>query len=73
LSTDSAKSEHEDAAIEVARESDRQDEQADEENENDDGAGNPNPEHKMDDKPYSVFTSNEKRIIILCAGLCSFF
>jgi MFS family permease len=34
---------------------------------------NANLEHKVDDKPYSVFTPNEKRIIVICAGLCSFF
>ncbi|KUJ07532.1 MFS multidrug transporter-like protein [Mollisia scopiformis] len=27
----------------------------------------------MDDKPYSVFTHNEKKIIVICAGLCQFF
>ncbi len=36
-------------------------------------AQNVNPEHKMDDKLYSAFTHNEKKIIIFCAGLCSFF
>lgn len=38
-----------------------------------DEIGNGNPEFKMDDKPYSVFTHNEKKMIILCAGLCAFF
>ena len=38
-----------------------------------DGTGNANLEHRMDDKPYSVFTHSEKRIIVLCAGLCAFF
>ena len=72
LSTNAhAKSEQKDAALEVAQGPDSQDEQADEKNEDD--AGNVNPEHKMDDKPYSVFTHNEKRIIVLCAGFCSFF
>jgi len=32
-----------------------------------------NPEHQMDDKPYLVLTLNEKKIIVLCAGLSQFF
>lgn len=36
-------------------------------------ANNIHPEHFMDDKPYSIFTHNEKRIIVLCAGLSQFF
>lgn len=28
--------------------------------------------HRVDTKPYSVFTHNEKRLIIFCAGVCSF-
>lgn len=28
--------------------------------------------HRVDSKPYSVFTHGEKRIIIFCAGVCSF-
>jgi hypothetical protein len=48
-----------------------QEEQADEKNEDD--AGNVNPEYHMDDKPYSVFTHNEKKIIIFFAGLTQFF
>jgi hypothetical protein len=60
-----AKSEQRDAAIDGAH---SQDKQADEKNED----GNVN-QHSMDDKPYSVFTHNEKRIIILCAGLSQFF
>jgi hypothetical protein len=66
-----AKNEQKDAAIKGAQGPDIQDEQADKKNEDD--AGNDNPEHNMDDKPYSVFTHNEKRIIILCAGLSQFF
>jgi hypothetical protein len=70
-----AKSEQRDAAIEVAQGADSQDEQVDEKNKNQGDAGNANvnPEHKMDDKPYSVFTHNEKKIIVLCAGLSQFF
>lgn len=30
------------------------------------------PLHRVDTKPYSVFTHGEKRIIIFCAGVCSF-
>nr|POE99460.1 mfs antiporter qdr2 [Quercus suber] len=30
-------------------------------------------EHQVGDKPYSIFTPNEKRIIVLLAGICSFF
>nr|POE62776.1 itaconate transport protein [Quercus suber] len=29
--------------------------------------------HEVDDKPFSVFTHNEKRVIVICAGVCSFF
>jgi hypothetical protein len=61
-----AKSEQGDAAIDGAQ---GQDKQVDEKNEDDAG----NNQHSMDDKPYSVFTHNEKRIIILCAGLSQFF
>ena len=66
-----ATSEQKDAIIDGAHGPDGQDAQAREKN-NDD-AGNVNPEHDMDDKPYSVFTHNEKRMIILCAGLAQFF
>jgi hypothetical protein len=66
-----AQSEQKDAAIEGAQGPDSQDEQTDKKNEDD--AGNVNPEHNIDDKPYSIFTHNEKRIIILCAGLSQFF
>jgi len=31
------------------------------------------PEYQMDDKPFSVFTHNEKRIIVICAGFCALF
>ena len=40
---------------------------------NEDDYRSPNQEHRVDGKPYSVFTHNEKRIIVLLAGLCSFF
>lgn len=30
------------------------------------------PLHRIDSKPYSVFTHGEKRLIIFCAGVCSF-
>ncbi|RDW62538.1 hypothetical protein BP5796_10840 [Coleophoma crateriformis] len=43
------------------------------EQQNGENAGNIKPEHKIDDKPYSVFTHNEKKIIVLCAGLSQFF
>lgn len=66
-----ARDERNDAAIEVALGEESQDEQAGEKNEED--ASHANPEYKVDDRPYSVFTHNEKRIIVLCAGLCSFF
>ena len=36
-------------------------------------AGNLGTDNIMDDKPFSIFTHNEKRIIIICAGVCSFF
>ncbi|KAE8444155.1 hypothetical protein EG329_000843 [Mollisiaceae sp. DMI_Dod_QoI] len=65
-----------DVDIEVAqgRESQPLDEQADEKKEDEAGNVNPeHPEHKVDDKPYSVFTHNEKKIIVICAGLCQFF
>lgn len=65
------KSEQKNAAIEAVPGPGSQAKQVDQKNE-DDGA-NINPKHKMDDKPYSVFTHNEKRIIVLCAGICSFF
>lgn len=38
-----------------------------------DEAANANPEHRMEDKDYSVFTQGEKRIIVLSAGICSCF
>ncbi|KAL9094865.1 MAG: hypothetical protein Q9165_002814 [Trypethelium subeluteriae] len=63
--------EQKDVVEKVARGSDRQDGQPDEKIE--DAAANVRPGHKMDDKPYSVFTHNEKRIIVVCAGLCAFF
>jgi hypothetical protein len=33
------------------------------------------PDHGItfDERPYSIFTHNEKRIIVLCAGFCAFF
>lgn len=30
-------------------------------------------EPQVEDKPYSIFTHNEKRIIVIYAGLCQFF
>lgn len=30
-------------------------------------------EYAYEEKPYSVFSPHEKRIIVLCAGLCAFF
>jgi hypothetical protein len=30
-------------------------------------------QHDVDDKPFSVYTHNEKKIIVSCAGLCAFF
>jgi multidrug resistance protein len=38
-----------------------------------DGVVENNVEHHVDEKPYSIFTHNEKRIIVICAGLCQFF
>lgn len=32
-----------------------------------------NSEPIIDDKPYSMFSHNEKKVIVLCASLCSFF
>ncbi|KAF2720958.1 MFS general substrate transporter [Polychaeton citri CBS 116435] len=29
--------------------------------------------YRVDEKPYSAFTHNEKRIIAVCAGVCAFF
>src|SRR5882672_3925481 len=49
-----ADSEQKDTTIEGGQRPNSQDEQADEKNEDD--AGIVNPEHNMDDKPYSVFT-----------------
>jgi hypothetical protein len=40
---------------------------------NEEKSGGVVPEYQMDDKPYSVFTHNEKRVIVVCAGLCAFF
>jgi hypothetical protein len=40
---------------------------------NEEKSGDVVPEYQMDDKPFSVFTHNEKRIIVICAGLCAFF
>ena len=60
-----------DLAIDMAKDPTYKDEQPEKEME--DETGNGNPEFKMDDKPYSVFTHNEKEMIILCAGLCAFF
>ncbi|KAF2472723.1 MFS multidrug transporter-like protein [Lindgomyces ingoldianus] len=47
------------------------DEEAKEKYEN--NATNVSSDNNADDKPYSVFTHNEKRIIVLCAGLSQFF
>ena len=66
-----AKSEQKDAAIGILQAPDSHTKQMDEKSEN--PPQNANLEHKMDDKPYSIFTHNEKRIIVLCAGLCAFF
>ena len=30
-------------------------------------------QHDIDEKPYSVFTYNEKRLIALCCGMAAFF
>ena len=62
-------------AIEIAPRPGLQEKQADEQNDGgeDDDAGNDKHLYKVDDKPYSVFTHNEKRIIVICAGLCQFF
>jgi hypothetical protein len=35
--------------------------------------GDPTHGITFDDKPYSIFTHNEKKIIVLCAGFCAFF
>lgn len=29
--------------------------------------------HRVDTKPFSVFTDREKKLIVLCAGFCAFF
>ena len=68
---DHAMSEQNNAAIEGSQGPDSQDEKANQKNEDD--ASNVNPVYNVDDKPYSVFTHNEKRIIILCTGLSQFF
>jgi hypothetical protein len=59
-----------DVAIGSAKEPAIKDEKLEEKK---DEAGNGNPKYHVDDKPYSVFTHNEKSIIIVCAGLCAFF
>jgi hypothetical protein len=48
-----------------------QDEQADKMN--GDVSDNVNPLYQVDDRPYSAFSHNEKKITIICAGLCAFF
>ena len=65
------KSEQKDAANEGTQESVGHDEEADEQKE--ETAVDARPKHEVDDKPYSVFTHNEKRIIVFCAGLSQFF
>ncbi|KAI9689750.1 MAG: hypothetical protein M1822_009632 [Bathelium mastoideum] len=59
-----------DAPIQVVQASNEHHVQADEKKET---ANNVNAIHRMDDKPYSIFTHNEKRIIVVCAGACAFF
>ena len=65
------KNEDRDATIGDSQGLDRQIEQAGEETQ--ETAENGNVEHQMDDKPYSAFTHNEKKIIIICVGLSQFF
>lgn len=65
------RSEQRDAAIEGSQGLDLQVEQTEEKNQ--DTAENGNLQHPMDDKPYSVFSHNEKKMIIICVGLSQFF
>ncbi|KAI9698111.1 MAG: hypothetical protein M1820_007619 [Bogoriella megaspora] len=63
--------ERNDAVIEVTSEPDNQEKRVSEKDE--DEARRAKSKHKIDDKPYSIFTHNEKKIIVLCAGVCAFF
>ena len=65
-----ANSQQNDPAIDMTQDSTYKDEQTEKK---EDETGNGIPEFMMDDKAYSVFTHNEKKMIILCAGLCAFF
>ncbi|KAK2760950.1 hypothetical protein FQN54_002192 [Arachnomyces sp. PD_36] len=66
-----ARSEHNHEAIGASEVPGRQDEQTQKKDE--DAAGDINRAQEVEPKQYSVFTHNEKRIIVLCAGICSFF
>lgn len=50
-------------------------EELSQDHEDQDGRSEVEPEAKrnLDDEPYSVFNHNEKRIIVICAGVCAFF
>ncbi|RDW81883.1 MFS multidrug transporter-like protein [Coleophoma cylindrospora] len=67
-----AKTEQNNAALAITQGTNSQNLLVDEQP-NGENAGNVEPEHKIDDRPYSVFTHNEKKIIVLCAGLSQFF
>lgn len=68
-----AKDKQKDAATGVTRTQDGQGGREDEKDEEDADNDNTVGLHRLDDKDYSVFTRNEKRIIVLCAGICSCF
>ncbi|KAF2656836.1 MFS general substrate transporter [Lophiostoma macrostomum CBS 122681] len=67
------KNEQKDRAIEVRSEQEdrAQDQQLNEKEQED--VENGTSQHQMENKPYSVFSHNEKRLIIICCGLSMFF
>ena len=67
-----ANSGHNDVAIEIIPQPHGQD-TAPADKPNEGGDANPHPDIRIDNKPYSVFTHNEKKIIIICVGLAQFF
>lgn len=71
ITTAEANNEQNEIITRVAQDPDGHNKRADEKNRN--AAEDAHPKHQVDDKPYSVFTHNEKRIVVFCAGLCAFF
>ena len=63
--------EEKDEMVENAKGRRVQDQQAEEKNEI--NAGDANLDPRIDERPYSIFTHNEKKVIVICAGLCAFF